>query len=152
MIVIHFKKSKKLTNLLYLLLRFRNYFLVGCLEIFLVNSWRISLLSSTLSRMPLLVIFQLRWLTAMLETHGANPHFPSVALGWMIQEGMGLLHSSGPCFGTFFDHVTSKHGRKKSFVHLFVVCSRNSFSPHLKCLESMILLIFYLSLTNVDSI
>jgi hypothetical protein len=23
--------------------------------------------------------------------HGANPHFPSIPLGWMIEEGMGSL-------------------------------------------------------------
>jgi hypothetical protein len=52
----------------------------------------------------------------------------------------------------FFNHVTSNYAIKYSFVHLFIVCGMNSFSPYLKCLESMVLLIFYLSLTNVGSI
>jgi hypothetical protein len=48
----------------------------------------------------------------------------------------------------FFYHVTSNCTKKCSFVYLFIVCSMNSFSPYLKCLESMILLIFSLSLIH----
>jgi hypothetical protein len=36
----------------------------------------------------------------------------------MIQEGMGLLHSSGPFFGTFFYHVTSNCAKKIQFCTL----------------------------------